>query len=200
MVFVHVEAAIRVADGGQTGARAELPGRVVLRVDYETLVVATAEAERARPERIDAPALAPGQSWTFAARDAVRQPFGAWVFSARPLADHEDVEALHADPLAAVLVVPPDATLTLRARLPGDRFSPRGMGGRSQKVKDMMNAMRVPAVWRARVPLLLVGADLAWFVAPGSTGLRGRVADKYALRDVQELASRRIVVRWNRQT
>lgn len=176
--FEQVEGALRIADGGATGAAATLPGGLLLRVGYDMLVVADADA--AVPFVADAPALAPGAPVNFGAGEQVWRLFGAWEFEAGPLPTDADCAAWHADPLAAALIVLPDARLTLRTRQPGERFRPRGMGGQSQKLSDTLINMKVPAGWRDRVPLLAVDGEAAWFVAPTITGVRGRVAAPFS--------------------
>jgi tRNA(Ile)-lysidine synthetase-like protein len=104
------------------------------------------------------------------------------------------VSALHADPLAAALMVPKEGRLCLRTRQPGDRFLPRGLGGRSQKLADTLINMRVPSAWRDRVPLLAVDDRVAWFVAPSREGVRGRVAESFSLSEERVEADKMIIV------
>lgn len=195
VTFTHIEAAIRVADAGQVGARAHLPGGIVLRVDYE-MIALTVGGAAAR--EVDAPALDAEDALAFRAGDHARYTCGGWTFETRPVQPADDHAALHADPLAALLAIPAGAALALRRRVPGDRFAPRGMDGRSQKLKDTLIAMRVPAAWRDRVPLLVVEGAVAWFVAPSSDGLRGRVSDYVAVPDVPDASRALVVVRWCR--
>ncbi len=194
--FEHVEKALTVAESGQTGAAATLPGGLVLRVDYETLVIAAAETQTT----IDAPALASGAGGrVFGPGERVVLDCGGWIFEARPLEPDDDVSALHADPLAAALMVPKEGRLCLRTRQPGDRFLPRGLGGRSQKLADTLINMRVPSAWRDRVPLLAVDDRVAWFVAPTREGVRGRVAEPFSLSEERvEADNMIIVVRWRK--
>lgn len=195
LAFVHVEDAVRVADGGTVGSSATLPGGLVLRVDYAALVIGPVGAAA----EIDAPLLAPGQgALSFVAGEAVRVVFGAWRFEAGPLPPGADVAAIHADPLAAVLCVPPGAALALRARRRGDRFVPRGMGGRVQKLADTLSNMKVPARLRDRVALLTVGEAVAWFAAPTADGLRGRAADPVAFSAGGCGDGVALLVRWRR--
>jgi tRNA(Ile)-lysidine synthetase-like protein len=129
--------------------------------------------------------------------DRVSWPCGAWTFEAAPLDPGADLAAIHADPLASALAVPMDCRLTLRARRSGDRFRPRGSGGHSQKLSDTLINLRVPAAWRDRVLLLVIGDEIAWFVAPTADGLRGRVGDSFAVPAAGLLPGRVIVVvRW----
>ncbi len=73
---------------------------------------------------------------------------------------------------------------------------PRGMGGRSQKLSDTFINCRVPAAIRDHIPLLMIGDQIAWFVALTGDGLRGRMAhwaDLSAERDGERII---LVVSW----
>ncbi len=101
-----------------------------------------------RPLPIPSETLA--QGW----RIAVRCLVGAGV--PRDLA--------HDDPFRAYLDL--DAIgkgLTLRARLPGDRFQPQGMDG-TKKIKEFMIDARIPRAWRDTVPLVVGKEGVAWVV------------------------------------
>jgi tRNA(Ile)-lysidine synthase len=199
VTFSHVERAIQVADRGTVGTSATLPGGLALRVGYVTLSIGPAAAAFELLPGQDAPAL-PGNTSgrVFLPGETVRLRFGGWQFEAGPLDPGADPAAIHADPLAVVLAVPPGAWLKLRPRVPGDRFQPRGMGGRSQKLGDTLINMKVPTGWRDRVPLLTVDDGVAWFVAPTASGLRERVAEPFAVPDDAGHLNDtvRIVARW----
>ena len=196
--FEQVESALRVAEEGQTGAAATLPGGLLLRVAYDTLVIADASATLASIDAGRAPALGAGERLAFRAGQPVRRAFGAWQFEVVPLPPEAGREVWHDDPLAAALAVPPGAWLTLRTRRPGERFRPRGMGGRAQKLSDTFINMKVPAAWRDRVPVLAVGDEAAWVVAPTATGLRGRVAEPFSAAGGPDWGW--IGVRWSRES
>ena len=51
--------------------------------------------------------------------------------------------------------------LSLRTRLPGDRFQPLGMS-REKKLQDFFTDAKVPRSWRDRVPLLVSQRGIAW--------------------------------------
>jgi tRNA(Ile)-lysidine synthetase-like protein len=199
--FVHVENALAVVDTGKVGAQATLPGGLMLRVDYDALVIGPAGpgAPEIAPGP-DAPFLDQGSPGiTFMPGDRVRHVSGAWVFEAGPLVAGDDLAEIHADPLAAALAVPAQAWLRLRTRQPGDRFRPRGLGGHSQKLSDTLIAMRAPAAWRDRVPLLTVDSEIAWFVVPTPEGVRGRVAEPFAVRTAAPGPDKLLIaVRWRR--
>ncbi len=194
--FEHVAAACHAADSGATGAQATLPGGLMLRADYETLVIADAEADPLL-DADDAPALEPGQATRFQGGEHVRHVCGAWVFESEPLPPGTDLASWHADPLAAALRGF-ELPLLLRTRRPGDRFRPHGMGGHRQKLSDTLINMRVPAAWRDRVPLLATqnDSDILWVVVPTPEGTRGRVGDQFA---VSEPSPEPLIgVRWRR--
>ena len=50
----------------------------------------------------------------------------------------------------------------VRARRPGDRFRPLGLGGHSTKLADFMVNNKVPAEQRGRWPLVVSGDDIVW--------------------------------------
>ena len=52
--------------------------------------------------------------------------------------------------------------LQVRARLPGERFRPLGMGGHSLKLSDFMVNVGLPRQRRANWPLLVAGGEIAW--------------------------------------
>ncbi len=52
--------------------------------------------------------------------------------------------------------------LRIRTRRRGDRFTPLGMQGKEQKLKDFFISSRVPRLYRDLVPLLVSGDDIIW--------------------------------------
>jgi len=48
-----------------------------------------------------------------------------------------------------------DSRLLVRNRRPGDRLRPRGLGGRTKKLQDLLVDRKVPRAERDRVPLVL---------------------------------------------
>ena len=53
------------------------------------------------------------------------------------------------------------SSLTVRAAQPGDKFQPLGMSG-TKKLHDFFIDCKVPRPERARVPVVVAGADIAW--------------------------------------
>jgi tRNA(Ile)-lysidine synthase len=58
-------------------------------------------------------------------------------------------------------LVPP---LQVRSALPGDRFEPLGMDGRSTPLNDFFRGCRVPRAGRGRVPLVCDRSGIVWVV------------------------------------
>ncbi|MCY3977781.1 MAG: tRNA lysidine(34) synthetase TilS [Chloroflexi bacterium] len=52
------------------------------------------------------------------------------------------------------LPLPSGIELRLRTRRPGDRFKPKGMDGRSRKIKDWMIDRKIPRDIRSRIPMV----------------------------------------------
>ena len=60
----------------------------------------------------------------------------------------------------AALVLPAGSELRLRTRRAGDRFKPKGMGGRSRKLKDWLIDRKIPRHIRDQIPLLCADGDI----------------------------------------
>jgi len=52
--------------------------------------------------------------------------------------------------------------LMVRARRPGDRFAPLGMGGHTMKLSDFMINEKLPRRARSRWPLVVAGGEIVW--------------------------------------
>lgn len=196
--FEHIEQAREIAGRGDVGSAATLPGGLELRVERECLTITPAGAPAIYDSVPRLPVEFAGPPFTV--DGPLEQVIGDWVFTAARLTMDDDLVAIHADPLAVALAVPEGAGLSLRTRRDGDRFRPRGMGGRSQKLVDTLNALHVPALWRDHVPLLIVDppdgpAEIAWLVVPTAEGGRGRVAEPFAIHEHSRNETI-IVLRW----
>jgi tRNA(Ile)-lysidine synthetase-like protein len=158
--YQPVEAAANVARTGSTGAQSMLPGGLDLRVDYGSLVI-----DAGRSPLPDWPLLPRGAALTIAGPGEIHLPESDWrfrlgVFDASRSGPAWD--ALLADPWAAPIAVGVvDAPIVLRTRRPGERFRPQGAGG-TQKIAGFMINARIPAAVRDRLPLLVVGDQIAW--------------------------------------
>jgi len=162
--WVHVEDALQVVRRGQTGAAATLPGGLLLRLEYEDAVLAAVGV--VPPSAAHVPLLGVGERASVACTGVT--PFGdGWEL----VLQATEREALCAGwdtaphPLRAYL----DAgrmtrPLLLRARQPGDVLEPLGMGGKRQRLADLMINVKIPRAERDRVPLLMCGEDLVWVI------------------------------------
>ncbi len=178
--FRHIENAAEVGRAGTTGTQATLPAGVRLRVEYGTLVIERSDAAPPAPAW---PLLPPGTTIPIPLTPfAMPLPDPAWQVT---LAHYEGPrsgpawELLIADPWAAPLNLQGmTEPLSLRTRLPGDRFRPQGAGG-SQKLSDFMINARIPAHWRDSIPVLVAADQIVWlcgwrvaepFIAPPQGG------------------------------
>ncbi|HUF37083.1 MAG TPA: tRNA lysidine(34) synthetase TilS [Anaerolineales bacterium] len=84
---------------------------------------------------------------------------GDWILALEP--DRGE----RAEPSRFEIVLDPaalDFPLTVRGRLPGDRFSASGMGGRSKRLSDAMIDWKIPRRLRKRWPILVSGGRIIW--------------------------------------
>jgi tRNA(Ile)-lysidine synthase len=150
--FATLEQAVTIASAGDAGAQSVLPGGLVMRVDYDTLILGAYERPPDWPllwfER-ESPLHVPG---------VFGLPESPWQLEIRPGKPGEGPDPDR--PWRAVLRE--GERFTLRGRLPGDRFSPSGMDGHTQKVADFMSNARIPVDWRDRIPLLIVDGMIGW--------------------------------------
>jgi tRNA(Ile)-lysidine synthetase-like protein len=175
--FVHVENAVGILERAGTGVQAALPQGLMLTIGYNTFTVADQDY-RALP---DLPLLPVEQHVSVALPGRTRLPGSSWVLEAqvlpRPavpdaaLAAAQDWEA-YLD--AAVVGSSPE----LRPRRPGDRFCPLGMGGRGKRVNEFMINAKVPAAWRAHIPLLVNGEGQVLWVCGWRPDERAQVTQQ----------------------
>ncbi|MBV8311162.1 MAG: tRNA lysidine(34) synthetase TilS, partial [Planctomycetaceae bacterium] len=77
-------------------------------------------------------------------------------------------------------------SLCVRAPIPGDRFEPLGMKGRSTPLNDFFRGRSIVPEERARTPLLCDAAGIVWVVGH-------RIADRVK---VTEQTRRTLGLRW----
>lgn len=163
VTFVPVEQAREVAEQGEVGAQASLPGDLVLTVEYGVWRLATEKG--APPAR--RPQLPEDDALTLPLPGRVSLA-GAWFLEAEAWHDlaPETVAggAADGDPWVAYVDAGEAQALVVRPRRAGERFQPLGMEGRSAKVSDVMINEKVPAELRARWPLVGTEEHLVWLV------------------------------------
>lgn len=159
----HMVAMEELALGGRGGRSLELPAGVILRQDYQHLVLTqSSEADCPYPDIDGEYSISlPGQSGT----DSVVLA-GPWVVTMRTgkadapptWVDTGDDEWSASFDLTAI-----GEEATVRAWRPGDRIQPLGMQGQ-KKLQDLFTDLRVPRLWRGRVPIFECGNGIAWVV------------------------------------
>ncbi len=153
--FVHLDQAVRVATGGETGAQATLPQGLMLTLGYQNLRLADAGQPPPPP---DWPHLnlEPGKRLPVPLPGQTPLPGGAWCLQTIYLETWDETVFRNPDPWTAYLDAAKLASpLALRGRRPGDRFRPLGMAGHSVEVADLMVNLKIPQPWRDQVPLLV---------------------------------------------
>lgn len=153
--FTNVEDVLELA-GGRTGASVDLPGGLVARRRYRELVLSRRgplPASRLRPcveASVPGTVDIPEAGWTisFSVSDVTGEDHGRgwrWETSRSPSGDCAFRAVLDYDALK-----PP---LTVRTRIPGDRFRPYGGPG-ERKLKEFLIDLKVPRTGRDGLPLL----------------------------------------------
>ena len=148
--FVHIEELRRLIEHGAPQARLSIPGGWELVREYETLKL---EKRTRGSTRIC-------YSYKFDAGTTLRIPEAGYEFhseSTSPNLVQFPTSAMEAVFDAACLSGP----LTVRNFRRGDRFQPLGMGGH-KKVKELFIEKKVPLSLRARLPILVIGAEILW--------------------------------------
>lgn len=166
MAYTHLVQAAEIARRGRLGALALLPGGWRLRVDYETLAIERADAPL--PASQPMPLLEAGSQTAVIVPGETTLP-GGWRLLAGQL-PHESGERL---------AVQEDAAVTLRTRQPGDRFSPPGLGGHTQKLSRWMVNRKIPEHLRDRLPLLVINGQIAAIIV----GEVWTISERYAVRN-----------------
>jgi len=161
VTFVHVENARQIALDGETGKEATLPMGLALTVGYESITIGEAGESGPPP---DEPLLWSDEPLAVPVPGTVPLPESDWFLETDILqrwdmqeitsSDHPWTAYLDADALAE--------PIQLRTRRPGDQFAPHGMEGHSVKVSELMINLKIPAVWRDNVPLVVAGGEVTW--------------------------------------
>lgn len=163
--YSHVEQAVAVSQKGQTGAKAMLPNNLCLVVEHTTLTIASGNSVHLPPDR---PWLVPGVTVDIQIPGVTKLPYG-WTLHTQ-IAKHWCLEAIadNANPLVAWIDADAlGANPILRTRRRGERLQPQGMNGASVKLSDLLINVKIPRVWRDRLPLLVANDTILWV-----TGIR----------------------------
>ncbi len=156
--FQSIEQARLVAEQGDTGSQATLPGGVMLTVGYDQLTITAASGV--------APTLLP----QVVGDTAVPLPIpgriklaNGWVLTTKIL-EHADWAQVMVNPDPWQAFVAVERPLFLRTRQPGERMQPLGMSGQSGKLKEIMIDRKIPARLRSDWPLVVTESHPVWLV------------------------------------
>ena len=160
--WVHVEGAIRVLLGGQTGAKVVLPGGLRAQLGYDDFTLFASGFAPSPPDiplvfeevpvRVPGLSKLPGTHWVLDARvtdlcsvpEETLRPACQWqVFLDRDAAGKK---------------------LILRPRRSADRFWPLGQSGPPTSVSSFMINAKIPRAWRDSIPLLTSPTNVLWVV------------------------------------
>ena len=150
------------AQAADTSERRDLSAATQMRMGYDEICIERKNAQSA----CDSYRLIPTDT-------------NAPIEAESPLELHKLFVCLSTGPAArkggASLQLPYDVELRLRTRRPGDRFKPKGMCGRSRKIKDWMIDRKIPRDIRSRIPMVCVNGEViaicvgaTWHIADSS--------------------------------
>ncbi len=130
-------------EGAQVGKVRELGGGIRLVVGYDSLHIARGDARRRYAEyRL----IAPGTEIELRARAEIS-------LGKLRIKRYEGVRtAAHATGI--YIPLPIEAKALLRTRRQGERFQPKGMSGKSRRIKDWMIDRKIPQPIRDQIPLV----------------------------------------------
>ena len=153
--FHAVEGARQIAESGQTGTRATLPGGVTLWVGYGRLELTRANSvlDNEWPQLLGDVALSvPGEALL---AHGWRLTAGAVVWA------NLAAIAVNRDPWTAYVAVEEATVLTVRGRRSGELIRPLGLNG-ATKLKEVMIDRKIPAAARKHWPLVATADHPVW--------------------------------------
>jgi tRNA(Ile)-lysidine synthase len=157
--FRALESARRIAESGNTDARAALPGGLTLVVDYDRLIIRSGAAEQPA-DAPQVPTLAP----ILLAVPGTIELADGWQITAKA-EENADARAISAnrDPWTAYVAFDAGTPLVVRARHEGERMRPFGLGGQT-KIKKIMIDRKIPARLRERWPIVACPEHALWII------------------------------------
>lgn len=159
--FQTLEAARRIAEEGQTGSAAALPGGICLRVEYDRLLI----TNETRVQLNEYPQLPTAEPLPLPIPDLLELGNG-WGITTEALSyiDRPAIQT-NTDPWTAYIDADSLTSLFIRPRQPGERIRPLGLGG-ATKIKEVMIDRKIPAAYRARWPIVATDDHAVWI--PGA--------------------------------
>ncbi len=148
----HIELVRKVLSSRRPNLRLDLPGHVLARKTYDTLILTTK-----RPEPAITQTFSLGEGRT--SIPALRIDATVTVVKRRPPSYPRDNFTAYFD----LDKLGPRDSLAIRTFRAGDRFHPLGID-KPVKLKDFFISRKIPLESRRQVPLLLAGDTIAWVV------------------------------------
>lgn len=158
--YQHIESARCVAAGKDAGAEATLPQGLLLVVGYDDFTIG---------EHLplpDAPLLLRGQEIVLKVSDEILLEESDWgVRMSESGIRNSELDAAERGKWELFL----DAEkirgqIVLRTRSPGERFAPKGMGGKHKSLHEFMIDEKIPRHLREFIPLLADDEKILWVV------------------------------------
>ncbi len=148
----HAGAFLDIIKGGSPSASFALPGGIILKRVYGTVVISKAQPAQRRPGRYDVPLKTPGTARIKGASLAITATV-LRKLPAKGLKDNANAAYFDLDALPG----------PLRARpvKPGDRIVPFGMRGH-KKLKEILIEKKIPVSLRPLVPVVYAGTEIVW--------------------------------------
>lgn len=179
----HIIQAIDVAQNGATGAIAEFPDGLRLRIEYDKLIIESQSNALLTPAQEYQFLLGKDQTLSLKNPGKTLVPGSVWSVEVEIVDEAAPPPPTQSPDIQ--LIVPTGSKLSLRTRRPGDRFTPLGMHGHSQKLKDWMINRKIPQQMRDHIPLLIVDGTIAalligepWPIAEQFRVLHGQPLNK----------------------
>lgn len=153
--FDIVERVLDRLEHGQSGWTIEFNGLLVGR-EYDRLVVCHSEKRNSPARDLSTikvmPFSIPGEVVWFPTGQRVTVS----MKSGPVVQDHVHSSEIYLDPAKFT------PELTVRSWKPGDKFCPKGFGGRQKKIQDFFSDMKLPRSQRVKVPLLVAPEGILW--------------------------------------
>ncbi len=157
--YQHIENARQVAAEKDAGAEATLPQGLLLVVGYDDFTIGE------HLEIPDVPLLLHGQEIVLKVGDEVmleESDWGVRVSGERGQGTGKWSAEFDAEKIAG--------KLSLRTRRAGERFAPRGMGGKHKSLHEFMIDEKIPRHLREFIPILADEEKVLWVVAYRESG------------------------------
>jgi tRNA(Ile)-lysidine synthetase-like protein len=174
-----------MAEDGQVGTEAILPGAVCLTVGYDDILLTGLNVNK---PPLDLPQLPVAEPLPIPVPGRIKLE-GGWAISAE-ISDEIDVDTVldNQDPWQAFVALKEPFVLWVRPVHPGESFQPLGLEGRSAEVREVMINRKIPSAARDRWPVVANDDHLIWLVGHHLDN-RSRITEQ-TIRKIKLVASR----------